>query len=302
MKLREITFPNIVYASGTWGFFMPALFFCHAGLCVHQTITVLPYELQEKKIPKTFKNFWIPRSTRSKLGAGVVVVHENISNAGLESLLCRGLLQKYAHPFLISIAFVGVSQAERIVEAQTIVAIIQKRKNEFISGFGIVLCLSEIGDIDYDIFVKEVSEIIAILFVLGIPIILQVSLSFPPDMIAKVVEGNMCDAIMLRTSVVWSGLSDEVKNVFFQTKNSPIRASDGYVFGKYISPLAIEWTRQAKKYTAGVPLVVGGGILSPDVIERFVEVGANAIVLDRAIRLRFWNIGRIVRRIRLLLK
>ena len=103
---------------------------------------------------------------------------------------------------------------------------------------------------------------------------------------------------MLRSSILWTQMSAEAHTVFFRTKRIPLsHTKDGVVYGKYLLPLGVEWIRQAKKYAGNMPLLVGGGILNISAVEEVVSVGANAIVLDRANFLRFWNITSIVSRI-----
>ena len=129
---------------------------------------------------------------------------------------------------------------------------------------------------------------------LNIPIGVQVSLSFPPDVIEKICADKNCDVIFVRASMPWNDIPNDAQKVFFRTNTSPFaKEGGGFVFGKYVSVFALEWARQAKRYTSGKPLIMGGGILGVSNMQNLSKLGVNGFILDHATLLRFWNINKL---------
>lgn len=289
MKLRGITFAPIFFAPGTFGYFGEEKSLCLNLFSKHivfisKKVTAFPSNENSHK-----------QQIVRKLGGGVVLIKEGVPSLDLESVIRAGRLQKRNNPFFVSIAFVGEKYEKRIIEARKFVEVLINKKSEFQANFGLFLCFSDSIDGEYDSAKKEIGEIVDIFSVLEMPLVVEVSVSFPPDMTRSIFEHVACDAIALRGSVAWNDIQADAKKVFFQTEISPLAKHDnGIVFGKYIGPLSYEWARQAKKFIVGKKLIVGGGILNSSNIQHLADVGVSGIVLDRSIFLRFWNIRKII--------
>ena len=302
MKLKEIEFNTVFCAPGTFGYFgeKNSIFFkAFFGnvTFVSQTMTVFPYEQPTTKIKKIFRNIFQSSNKLSKLGAGVVLSKEDISGPGLEKLLEKGIWQKKTKPFILTFVSLETSKEKRLLEMKKIMEVLQKAKKEFKTEFGIMICLNDPEDNDYDAFTDEANETLNILSLLEIPIIVQLSLSLPPDVTDKIASNKNCDAVAVNTSVSWDRFPKDAKKMFFRMSDSPISSdTGGNVFGKYLEPLAVEWARQAKKYSVGKPLIIGGGILNTKNIDSLARIGSNGFILDKATLLRFWNIPKIINR------
>ena len=292
MKLRGIEFDNIFFAPGMFGFLgekRPARFNLYKtkSVFVSKTVTVNPFESVKSKSSKSILRFLNNKGRVKKLGAGVVLEQENISSPGIEYFFTDKKWQRLERPFFISIAFTATSHEGRIQESRTFAEIISLHTKEFTVPFGLYVTLSDAEDGEYEAYRNEIIQILKILHGAGVPIVAQVSLSFPPDIAGSIASGDFCDAIALRGSILWDAMQHDAKKIFFQTETSPIPdAGGGYVFGKYVAPLAAEWSRQARNHIHGKPFIVGGGILNKDDVTNLVEMGAHAIMLDQAVFLR----------------
>ena len=302
MKLRGIEFNTVFWAPGTFGYFGEenSVFlktFFRQTVFVSRPTTMFSYTEPDFAVKKTFRNRFQSRTKLSKPGAGVVLSKEDVSGPGLEKLLDKNIWQKKTKPFVLSVVSLEESKDKRISEMKQIATLIGKTKNEFKTEFGILICLNDPEDNDYDAFVDEVNETLELFSPLSLPIICQFSLSFPPDAIEKIAANKNCDAIAVSTSISWERFPKDARKIFFRMDDSPIsRENGGYTFGKYIEQLAVEWTRQARKYAIGKPFIVGGGILNSKNIDSLARVGANGFLLDKSVFLRPWNIPKIISR------
>jgi len=295
MKLRGIEYGGVFFAPGTFGYFgekksLSHKFFLRRSVFISKTTTIFPYSQpragnKKKKIVK-------------KIGAGVILSAEDISGPGFESLVNTGKWQKRKNPFFISVCFMENSPKEKIVEVRKVVKILEKRKKEFKADFGLFVCVYDPVDGDYFSLKNQTAEILEILSILELPLVVEVSPSFPPDMASELASDTNCNAIALRGTVAWDDMQNEAKEVFFRTQVSTLSRAQkgGFVFGKYVAPLSCEWLRQAKKFMLGKNLIGGGGILNGNTALSFAQSGATGIVLDRANFLRPWNIQKILRK------
>ncbi|MEI6316474.1 MAG: hypothetical protein WCO65_01965 [bacterium] len=282
MKFRGAEYGNVFFAPGTFGYFgeKKSLFSKHT-VFVSKTVTVAPFESDMHK-----------KGSIKKFGAGIVIEVEDLSNPGITYILDSGKLQKQKNPFFISLTFVGKSFDKKIQEAHEFVEIFTKRKKEFQTNLGLYLCFSNQENDEYESLKKEIIEIIQIMSVLEIPLVVEISVSFPPDMTRDI----LCDAIALRGTVLLRDMPLEAQKVFFNSEIPPLVSSgEIIVSGKYVAPLAYEWARQAKKFMEGKVLLVGGGIQNIRSIDALAELGVRGIILDKATFLRIWNIRKIIR-------
>ena len=306
MKLRGIMFDNVFFAPGTFGYFgetrrLYRSMYKTKSVFISKTVTVTKYESQSES-PKSIFGFLKNTNRVKKLGAGVVLERSSFSNPGIEYFFKNKKWQNLERPFLISIAFTSDSHEGRLQEARTFVEVIASRTQEFTVPFGLLICFPDAVDGEYDIYQNEIIEILRILYTLGVPIVTQVSLSFPPDIAGAISSSQYCDALVLRGSILWDTMQQDAKKVFFQTETSPVKEiGGGFVYGKYMAPLAAEWARQAKNHIRGKPFIVGGGILNSKDVKNLVEMGAHAIMLDQAIFLRPLHINGIFKKAKELL-
>ena len=292
MKLRGIVFDNIYFAPGTFGFFgekrsTRLRLYKTRSVFISKTVTVAPYESIKNKPSKSIRKFLKNRNQVKKLGAGVVLEREDISNLGIEYFFNTKKWQSLERPFFISIAFTATSHDGRIQEARAFAEIVSAHTKEFTVPFGLYVTFSDVEDGEYETYRNEIVQILKILHGAGVPVVAQVSVSFPPDIAGAIASNEFCDAVALRGSILWDAMQQDAKKIFFQTESSPItQLGGGYVLGKYVAPLAAEWARQARNHIHGKSFIVGGGILNKNDVENLVEMGAHAIMLDQAVFLR----------------
>ena len=176
-------------------------------------------------------------------------------------------------------------------------------ENKHKTDFGIVYYFADPHDDDYEALVHQIIKTLDISSDAHTPIIISISLSFPPDMIAEISAHKNCDAIFVRPCITWDQMPSDAQKIFFRMTKSPFSVpGGGFVFGKYVKTFSLEWLRQAKKYSTGKPIIIGGGILGPKDVMDFAKLGASGLIIDRAILLRFWNIPRIVKASRKIFK
>ncbi len=166
----------------------------------------------------------------------------------------------------------------------------------------IFLSYSEPEDNDYERKTEEIIEDLKNYTESNLSVIIQVSILFPPDLVVKILENKNCDGVATRTCLMWNQFPDDVKKVFFRLIESPFgKEVGGYVFGKYILPLSLEWIHQVKRAMSlnrecsNKIIIAGGGILKKSDIKKFFDAKVDAVVFDEATSLRFWNIKRMVR-------
>lgn len=126
---------------------------------------------------------------------------------------------------------------------------------------------------------------------------LVVSVLIPPGDLAEMMKNSDCDVVLISGEIPWSSLSNEVQKLFFRTTNSPFK-NGGYVSGKYVLPLIVEWVRQVKRGGFQKPIFVGGSVIRSRDALSLLEAGVSAFVLRDAIALRPWNVPFIIRRVK----
>lgn len=250
------------------------------------------YTVSQKDADENFKK----QRFIYEVGSGVVLV---LSDQNVSVLAC-GLMNddifKGRDPFILSLAFVSENRKEILKEAQSFVDLINKHKSLFVSQFGVMIALDKCQK-DEEEMLEYISDITEIISRIGVPVLVGVSISFPPNRIAEIMSSKNVSALVVSGYVDWKDMQEEAKEVFFHHNSDKfINYKYQKVYGKYLNPLTLEWVRQANKNLLDKPLVVGGGILRRSDVNLFTEVGARAIILDRALFLRIFNIFSIIRR------
>ena len=291
MKIRDTHVNNVFCEPGTFGYFgekksLILSMFADINL-VSKIVTFNPYSQKEYK--KT-SNFLWNKNYVSEIGGGVVLSRDEISNPGFENLLNKNIWQRVKEPFFISITSCEETSEQRISEMKNFAEIFEERKTEFITTPGVVIVFDNPIDDDYESLVAEIIETLDIFSPRNMSVIVAVSLSFPPDFIEKVCQHKNCNAIFLRSHLVWDQIPKEAQKIFFRKKSSPFGvAGGGLIYGKYVRAFSLEWIRQAKQYCGGKPLIAGGGVLGSKNILGLVKLGVNGFVIDYATLLRPWN-------------
>ena len=286
MKLRGLEFQNVFicdgYSRNPFSVLIPG-FFVRSVSRIGATLTLNPIKISQSRVVE--------------VGSGVMLRAGLIDGRGLEAVLNSGKLQKNKKPFVISVQAIGRTREEQLQEYRGLVELLQKYISEFVSGFAIEVDFSEIDTSeDENVLVSGVKEVLQIFSVLKVPLIAKFAVGVTPSDVASVMSDINCDAISISENMTWNEFPDHARDVFFMMQKSPYEKSGGgYVSGKYLMPLTIEWIRQFNRVATGKPLIVGGGILRVKDIADLREVGVNNFILGSALVLRPWNIGRIVR-------
>ncbi len=168
---------------------------------------------------------------------------------------------------------------------------------------GLFLCLPFPENDDYTSFTHDIEKMLSDLVVQDVPVIVQLSIFVPPKVACAIARNPRCDAIMVLDEIPWKDFPEEARQVFFRTQKSPFaKSGGGYISGKYLNSFTAEWIRQCRRDGLHKPIIAGGGVLRPRDVEAFSRVGASAIGIESARRLRPWNVRRIIHRAQELFK
>ena len=239
-----------------------------------------------------------PRARRVlRLGAGVLLKDGRASRLSLAEILSGGRLQAQTEPFFLPFRPTGDSPSSRMENTREAVSLIQDALSGFSVTIGLVIDLSRISLEDPAAFTAEAKALLAACAPLGLPLVPEVSVLCGPDSASDILMDANADALLVSDSIAWSDLPPNAQQVFFRTTASPLaKAGGGYVSGKYLLPLTVEWVRQLKRQFVMKPVIAGGSVLRPQDVNALKEAGTSAIAIGAVRSLRPWNVLRIVRR------
>ncbi len=165
------------------------------------------------------------------------------------------------------------------------------KHNTKMTPFGIIADFSTSRtDELYSQYLQEVQNCVTVFQNSPIPLLVQVGVVTPPDVVRQIGQMPGVDGIVLSEYVQWNSLPKDVRSVFFGRTESPYEEKGGgLTVGKYWTPIALEWMTQARRSGVACPIVVGGFLKAGDV-ERCVTAGATAVYIGRAVKaLRPWQ-------------
>ncbi len=249
-----------------------------------------------------------PRKRRVvRFGAGVVLSDGRASKEGLAAALGKLAVEKKneTKPFFLAFKPMLATTDERIDEMRKAVVVLQDAKGSFPVTFALAIDMTGIplgeDEAARSVYKEEAKELLAAAASLGAPLVLMVSILLAPEDASDIMLDPNADALLLSDSVAWGDLPERAQKVFFRTKVSPLASvGGGVVRGKYLLPLAVEWVGQLKRRFIAKPIITAAGVLRPGDVNALKEAGVSAVALDAVRILRPWNIGRIIKRAKIL--
>src|SRR3989338_2662201 len=285
MKLRGIDFGNVLGASGVQGFFGEGYWFHNAwklsGLnftdmtFVAKTATLLP-----RKGNMSLTRHYTPRNpfpgcVKAKLLRGVMLNSVGLSNPGLNTLLRTNKWQLRTKPFMISVMSLADTPKKRLQELEIMVDMIGLVKDGFSAPFGLQINLScpNTGHDPYEL-IGESAKVLEIAGTLGVPIMPKYSIaSAPIEAVLQLNDNPNCDAICVSNTLPFGWQGVDWQSVW-GSKTSPLaKLGGGGLSGRILCPLVCEWIASLRDAGFTKPINGGGGILCPEDVIRYHNVG-----------------------------
>jgi dihydroorotate dehydrogenase len=308
MILRGINFGPVHQASGVTNFHGKGYWFHHllrpCGLdfrgttFVSKTTTLnaragnMPLT-RDGVTPREWKPrcIWINRAKKAALNA------VSLSGPGLEALIQKGFWQKQRAPFFISVMSLEKTPSGRQAELQNIFLRLSaaRRFEKWCAPWGIQINFScPNGGLDPQSLIEETVPLLEMakeILPPDIPLVPKFGPDIHPSAVAAL--SKHCDALCVFNTlpfgkypvwacetppIDWKGLCGTDK-----PDESPIaRRFPGFpggLSGAPLLPFLLEWLRRVRALGVQIPLIAGGGIVSPYDTGHVFDAGADAIFL-----------------------
>lgn len=311
MILRGIDFDHILEGSGTQGFFGEGYWYhkylrpfglnFEGSTFVAKTMTLRPRLgnmplgddgiTPKERFPKCVKVY--PRK-------GIVINAVGLSCPGAEFLFKDGRWQKIKKPFFISFMAVGESFEMRYLEVINFAILFKKFLPCFNTSVGLQINAS-CPNVKIDAL-KPAEEMKKILEVLSgyvsVPLVPKISVLMSVETAKEIADDPNCDALCLSNTIPWGALPDKINwKKLFGTDVSPLAEfGGGGMSGKPLLPIVAEWVANARRIGIAKPIIMGGGILSPDDVNVLKNAGASSVSASSVAILRGWRVKKIIRR------
>jgi dihydroorotate dehydrogenase len=309
MKLRGISFGNVLSASGVQGFFGEGYWF-HPYLkpfgldFSNFTFVAKTTTLDARTGNLPLRNDFTPRELMPKCihvkpWQGVALNALGLSGPGALALLETGRWQARTKPFFISFMSVASTAQERLDELEIFVRYLTRYLPRFRAPFGLQINYScpNVGLHPHDLF-NEVGEGLSIAARPGIPLMPKFNVVLPPKLAKAIGEHPACDALCISNTIPYGQLlkQEEWEKLFGQS--SPLKSyGGGGLSGKLLLPFVIEWLKEIRSIGFTKPINAGGGILSLGDARDVLDAGADSIFLGSIAFLRPWRVRKIGRAI-----
>lgn len=311
MILRGIDFGNVLVGSGTQGFFGEGYwyhkYFKPLGLdfegstFVAKTTTLRPRlgNLPLKEDGITPKELF-PKCIKVYYRKGIVLNAVGLSGPGAEFLFKDGRWFKIKKPFFISFMAVGESFEMRYLETINFAILFKK----FLPCFNAPVGL-QVNDscpnvkIDALNSAEEMKKRLEVLSsYVSIPLVPKISVLMSVETAKKIADDPNCDALCVSNTIPWGALPDKINwKELFGTDVSPLAEfGGGGMSGKPLLPIVAEWVADARKIGIAKPIIVGGGILSPNDVNVLKKAGASLVSVSSVAILRGWRVKGIIPR------
>lgn len=309
MILRGIDFGCVFAAAGTLNFFgdgwlyhkiYRVLFsgfdFTGATL-ITKTMTLEPRKgnmpLGRNLQPKEF----LPKCIKVKFLKGVVLNAVGLSGPGAEVLLKEGKWQKITKPFLISFMAVGQTKKDRMEETSRFVSLLREELPFFNSKIGLEINISCLNT-EHNPFelAEEAVGYLMIASSLGIPLILKLNALVSGEVVKKIVESGLCDALDILNTIPWGQLPEKIdwKKLFGSNMSPLAHLGGGGLSGKPLLPIVCDKIRYLRRVGIRLPIIGGGGILHQNDAVLMKSAGADAVSIGVVSILRPWRVKSII--------
>lgn len=281
MILRGVDFGKVWCGAGVLGFvgegyWWNALyrkFLLNHITFVSKTITADPHA-GNVRLNKKFRPASIfPETLRINFFTGLVTNRFGWANPGLEAVLQTRFLQGMRKPFVLSVGSISKTQQERIDDFEKIVTLLQQET--FSTPYAIQLNISCPNlDEQEKLTIENTKEIIQTLSRLGVPI--QIKLG-PTELLSTFVELEKAPEL----------------DGYCLTNTLP--STQGGVSGKPLFQNNLTLIQELRKAGIQKPINAGGGILSKQDAQKYLDAGANSVFIWSITLLRPWRLLSILK-------
>lgn len=311
MKLRGIDFGPVWGASGVQGFFgegypyhriskslgLGPNFKRMTFVAKTTTFNPRPGNMPLKKDGITPKH-WKPRCIKVKFFTGAVLNSVGLSGPGIEALLKTERWQARTEPFVLSFMSVAPNREKRYTELAGFVSALKHHLPGFKAPIALQINLSCPNVcLDTAKLLDEALVLLTIAKQLNIPIMFKLSVATPVAAIKDIAAHPDLDGLCISNTIPY-GLFPEIINwekLF--GKESPLKdLGGGGLSGAPILPLVVEWLREAKDSGIKIPINVGGGIMTPNDVDKLYAACADSVFIGSMAMLRSWRVKATISR------
>lgn len=294
IDLRGILFPKVCCAPGALGFFGEGYWFHdyarYLGLnwkntgFAAKTMTLeprpgnMPLGGNFKVTPKQL----VPKCIVVKPRSGHVLNAVNLSNPGAYFLLETGKWQQRTEPFFLSFMAVSETKEQRLEEFRMFIRMFERYLPYFRAVPGLQLNFgcpnTEHG---HDDLLGEIYAAGRVIDQLRIPIIVNLPVTAPVELILKISEEPIFDAVWLANTVPWGTPGIDWKAIF-GSEESPLIKRGFKQLGGLSGPTCLKFTlqrlRELRMAGCRLPIYAGNGVQSPHDAENLLRQGTPGCV------------------------
>jgi len=254
-----------------------------------------------------------PKCVVVKPWKGVVLNSVGLSGPGAEALFNTREWQRRQVPFFLSFMSVAPTPEERFTEAQRFWELLVAKLPEFAAPFGLQINLS-CPNTEHDPaeIAGEARKILGIFQSIRsrVPIVPKFNVLFPVEAMDRL--RSLCDAVCVSNTIPYGQLPAAIDwGAYFGREWAPINKDSsvggfvnsplahlggGGLSGKPLLPLVASWVQDVRTRRIDVPIIAGGGILSPYDVDVLADAGADSVFLGSIAMLRGWRLQKTIRR------
>ena len=303
MRLRNISFGPILDASGVQGFFGEGYWhhklFEPIGLNFEGCTFVAKTTTLEACKGNMPAGTIFPKCVKVYPWKKAILNAVGLPGPGAKALFETGKWQERTEPFFISFMAVAPTIEERLAETQKFVELFKKYLPGFHALVGLQINFScpNVG-IDIARLTDEVSLVLKIASVLGIPLMPKFNVLTSVEAIKAISEDKNCDAICISNTIPWGKIPGRINwKELSRTGVSPLAEfGGGGLSGRQLFPLVVSWLYSARRIGIKKPINAGGGILCPRDLSYLHSAGASSVFIGSVATLRPWRVPKIIKR------
>lgn len=259
MKLKGTVFNNVLLEAGAlnslgegWPFHRYykhiSGFSFDGATFISKTITTYENTKHVKMKKKLQDIRFFPSHIKTCLVKGLIFDAIDLAGPGAGALIKEGKWQKRPTPFFISFTTIGNSKSYRLAETKEFVLLLKNN----LPYFGPAIGIEKNASYPENVF-QELDEKLAIIKKLELPILLKVSTTTKPELVKKLIDNGLCDAITVSAS--------PCSLEYFHPSPTPIAS----------------WIKDGRDKGIEIPINAGSGVSSKEDVDIMDKAGASAI-------------------------
>lgn len=296
MRLRGITFPPVMNASGAQGFFgegypfhrfwkLAGLTFKGCGFIAKTTTLDRQIGHMPVKDDGITPKEWKPKCIVVKPLTDVVLNSVGLTGPGAGCLFSRGHWQCRRDPFFLSFMSIQKSADERQQELKQFVQMAQHFLGHLHLTVGLEMNFScpNVG-LDPGPLVNEIGEALDEAGRLRMPLQVKLNALMPVTTACEIARHPECDAITMGNTIPWGKLPERINwlGLFGSTVSPLAHLGGGGLSGWPLLPIICDWLHAARDCGLTKPVWACGGINSPKAVHRVKAAGASGIQFGTA--------------------